>query len=140
MIVVYVAGPYRAKNNWVIEQNVRRAETVALNVWAMGLVAICPHAMSRFYQGALPDATWLAGDLEILKRCDAVLLISGWQTSEGTRAEIAQAHRCLIPTFETLEELREWAVRHARQHGDQLLGGGHGGAGTAPAVPDGGVG
>ncbi|SRR6266705_1397177 len=109
--VVYVAGPFRAANSWEVEQNIRRAETLALEVWRLGAAAICPHANTRFYQGAAPDAVWLDGDLEILRRCDAVLLVTGWRTSSGTHAEIAEAFDCGIPVFGSLCELQLWMGR-----------------------------
>jgi len=34
MRVVYIAGPYRAPNAWEIEENIRRAERIALHIWA----------------------------------------------------------------------------------------------------------
>jgi hypothetical protein len=50
----------------------------------------------------------LDGDLEILRRCDAVMLTHDWRRSEGARAEYEEAVRWKIPTFVTLEALREW--------------------------------
>lgn len=110
-LVIYVAGPFRAENSWEIENNVRRAENLALEVWRGGMAAICPHTNTRFYQGAAPDNVWLEGDLLIIKRCDAVLLVPGWEGSSGTLAEIELAREHGIPVFKTLEELKKWAER-----------------------------
>jgi len=106
--VVYVAGPYRADNNWEIEQNIRRAETLALEVWRAGGAAICPHANTRFYQGAAPDDVWLDGDLAQLARCDAVLVVPNYGASKGTIAEIQFARERGIPVFYTLQQLLLW--------------------------------
>ncbi len=110
MKVVYVAGPYRGKGQWDIEQNIRRAEHVALGVWATGkAAAICVHAMCRFYEGALDDyEIWLKGDLEIMKRCDAVLLVDGWEDSSGTLVEIELANKLGIPVFKTFDDFSNW--------------------------------
>ena len=108
MKVVYIAGPYRANSAWEIEQNIREAEKIALHVWANGMVALCPHTQTRFYQGFLPDALWLAGDLELLARCDAVFLVPGWESSRGTMAEVNFAKSKGIPRFVTLMELERW--------------------------------
>ena len=91
MRVVFVSGPFRAANGWEIEQNIRRAEEVALELWRMGAAVICPHTNTRFYQGAAPDDVWLKGDLAILERCDAIVLIDGWSASEGAQAEMEHA-------------------------------------------------
>src|SRR3990167_5628921 len=103
MKVVYIAGPFRAPNSWAMEQNIRRAETLALEVWRKGAAAICPHTNTRFYQGAAPDEVWLNGDLEILRRCDAVLMVEGWERSQGAGAEGEYARRLGIPVFLSLE-------------------------------------
>ena len=105
MKAIYVAGPFRASSVWEMEANIRRAEEVALEVWRKGYAAICPHAMTRFYQGALPDETWLDGDLEILSRCDGVLMVGEWWRSVGSRREQETAIRLEIPLYYSLDEL-----------------------------------
>jgi len=85
--VVFVCGPFRAESAWDIEQNIRRAEELALELWRTGYAVVCPHTNTRFFQGAADDGVWLQGDIEILKRCDAVALVDGWEQSEGARAE-----------------------------------------------------
>lgn len=109
MLVCYIAGPYKAKDNWGIERNVRAAEELSLRVWTeLGAAAVCPHANTRFFQGTAPDKLWLDGDLAILAKCDAILLVPGYQNSEGTLAEIKEAHRLNIPVFQRLEDLGYW--------------------------------
>lgn len=108
MKVVFIAGPYRGAHAWEIEQNIRRAESVALSVWMMGAVALCPHAMTRYYEGALSDDVWLRGDLELLSRCDAIMLVEGWRRSAGSRGEYESARTRGLPTFERLDMLRKW--------------------------------
>ena len=104
--VVYIAGPYRSRlGARGVEQNIRRAEDLAYRVWTEGLVALCPHTNAKHFDGILPDEVFLKGDLELLKRCDAVLLVNGWRESAGTRAEITFAINQGIPVFEDLYEL-----------------------------------
>lgn len=105
--VVYVAGPFRGPDAWDIEQNIRQAESLALRVWRKGFPCICPHSNTRFYQGACPDSVWLDGDLHILSRCDALLLTSDWERSEGAREEKRYAESKGIPIFTSLEGLCE---------------------------------
>lgn len=106
--VVYVAGPFRGANSWEMEKNIRAAETLALQAWKVGFAVICPHANTRFFQGAAPDEIWLEGDLEILKRCDAVLLTPTWKSSKGAVAEAATAAELGIPVFESLSAMCAW--------------------------------
>src|SRR4029453_16217384 len=66
--VVYIAGPVRGASGWQMEQHARVAEALALEVWKLGAVALCPHTMTRFYGGEAPEALWLAGMLELVTR------------------------------------------------------------------------
>lgn len=108
MKLVYVAGPFRGANSWDIECNIRRAETLALEVWRLGAACICPHTNTRFYQGAAEDSVWLDGDLEMLKRCDAVMLTPDWMKSSGAKAEVEFARNHGIRIFESLDVLAAW--------------------------------
>jgi nucleoside 2-deoxyribosyltransferase len=107
--VVYIAGPFRGPSAWDIEENIRRAERLALEVWRTGkAAALCPHTNTRFFQNAAPDHVWLDGDLELLRRCDAVLMTPDWTRSSGARAEQEFAVVHNIPVFYTLVALMEW--------------------------------
>lgn len=108
MKVVYVAGPFRGPDSWAIEQNIRRAETLSLEVWKLGAAAICPHTNTRFFQGAAPDHLWLDGDLAIVAKCDAVLMTPDWSRSVGATTEKAFAQARGIPVFDSLDELAGW--------------------------------
>jgi nucleoside 2-deoxyribosyltransferase len=106
--VVYIAGPFRANSAWDVERNIRRAEELALWVWRAGAVALCPHTNTRFFQGAADDDIWLKGDLELLRRCDAVLLVASRETSAGTLDEILYACDNGIPVFNYLVNFKLW--------------------------------
>jgi uncharacterized protein DUF4406 len=106
--VVYIAGPFRGKDSWEMENNIRRAEALALEVWRLGAAAICPHANTRFFQGAAPDEIWLDGDLAILRKCDAVLMTPDWKKSKGATAEYLHAADYDIQICLSLEELRDF--------------------------------
>jgi nucleoside 2-deoxyribosyltransferase len=108
MRVVYIAGPFRGPNYWEQEQNIRRAETLAHDVWLLGAAALCPHANTRFYQGSAPDRVWLDGDIALMARCDAVLMTPDWERSTGARAEHEYARTHGIPVFYDLDSLRRW--------------------------------
>ena len=106
MKVIYIAGPFRGASSWDIEQNIRRAESLALECWRSGYAVICPHANTRYFQGAAPDEVWLEGDLELLRRCDAVLTTDNWKASKGACAEVNEAMERGIPVFNTLVSLQ----------------------------------
>jgi hypothetical protein len=108
MKLVYVAGPYRASGQWDIFQNIRRAEALALQVWQLGAACICPHKNTEHFNGAAPDRVWLDGDLEMVRRCDAILCSPGWESSSGSLGEVALAKQLGLPIFQSIEELRNW--------------------------------
>ncbi len=108
MKLVYIAGPYRATTEWGVVQNIRRAEALALAVWKLGAACICPHKNTALFGGSAPDELWLKGDLEILRRCDAVLCSDDWQTSAGAGGEVKLARELGIPVFQSLHELKTW--------------------------------
>lgn len=117
MKVIYVAGPFRSANQttgksnaWGVQQNVMRAMSLALEVWKRGCAAVCPHSNTMFFQDAdgVEDRVWLDGDIELMKRCDGVLLTPDWARSSGARAEKAQADLWHLPVFRELDELDAW--------------------------------
>lgn len=60
-ICSYVAGPIRGDSMWDVEQNIRRVESLALQLWKYGnAVHIC-----------------LDGDLELMRRMDRVCVVCG---------------------------------------------------------------
>lgn len=113
MKVVYIAGKYCGPTPWDVQKNIALAAAVAAQVWEIGLVALCPHTNSAHMEGAATDEQFLAGTLELMRRCDAVILVPGWSTSAGTKAEIAEAMRLGLPVFGIDEHLDESLLRLA---------------------------
>lgn len=99
MKLVYLAHKIRDKSHWKHQQNIRAAEAVALELWLLGFAVICPGKNTEHFDGAAPDDTWLKGDFEIIRRCDAIVMGPGWETSKGARAERAFALINGIPIF-----------------------------------------
>lgn len=109
MKVVYVAGRFSAPDQWQRARNVRAAETTAFAVAEAGAMPLNPLANTANFFGTL-DEFWYAGTLELLRRCDAVILVPGWQGSKGVQAELDEALARKMPIFERVEELKTWLV------------------------------
>ena len=98
--LVYIAGPYRNAVPWLCEQNIRAAETMGYRIALLGAYPIIPHSNTRaYFSSAASDALWLAGTLELMRRCDAVVFLPSWTESSGARAEHAEAERLGIKVF-----------------------------------------
>lgn len=108
MKVVYIAGPFRAQTQWQVQRNIRRAEALGLEVAKLGAMPLIPHKNTEHFEGEAPDSFWLWGTLTLMLRCDAVLVCDEWESSEGTKAEIAHARRKGLPVFFRLEGLAAW--------------------------------
>ena len=111
MIVVYIAGPYRARTAWLVQQNIEAAALLAAWCWQMGFVALCPHTNAAHMEGCAPEETSLEGTLELMRRCDAVLLHPDWHSSAGARGEKLEAERLGIPVFAQTIDLYAAAQR-----------------------------
>lgn len=108
MKVIYIAGPFRARDAWAVKCNVHRAEQMANEVAAIGAMPLTPHSIGAHFDGTHTPEFWLAGTLELLRRCDAVLVLENFEQSTGTRGEIREADRLGIPIYFDLDSLKKW--------------------------------
>lgn len=109
--LVYIPGRYRADCEHAVFANIVAARALAAQVWRLNAVAICPHLNTAFMGGVVPDKRFLEGDIEILRRCDAVLTVEGWETSIGARNEVAEAKSLDLPVFHHIDHLANWLKR-----------------------------
>jgi hypothetical protein len=91
MRVAYISGSYRSNSVNGIYENIQKARDVAMKYWRLGYAVICPHTNTAFMDGACPDHVWLDGDLELVRRSDIVVMLPGWQSSEGSIKEYQEA-------------------------------------------------
>lgn len=103
-----MAGPFRASTPWQIQQNIRRAEELSLEVAKLGAMPLCPHKNTENFHGLLTDEFLLNGTMDLLRRCDAVVLCDGWKQSIGTRGEVEEAKRLGIPVYQDIDDLDDW--------------------------------
>lgn len=96
-MLIYVAGPIRPKDGQTLEGNMIQAKDIAYDLWGKGFAVICPHANTDLTVEVDWEMPWLSGDLEMVARCDAVVVCPGWETSDGTKKEIEFAEQRGIP-------------------------------------------
>jgi len=102
--IVYIAGQYRSKYGKLgIIVNIWKARQLAKKLWAKGIYTITPHLNSALMDSVCDPQVFLDGDIEIMKRCNYVLLIPKWTDSKGTINEIKIALENKIRVFDTHE-------------------------------------
>jgi len=90
MKLIYVSGAYRSKRGVLGKHiNIWRARRVAKKLWRQGYVAICPHLNTCLFPE--DGINYIAGDCEIVSRCDGILMMKNWRKSEGAQIEMATA-------------------------------------------------
>lgn len=112
--LIYVAGPYRAASREAVAQNIDAARQIGAAAAAIGWYPVIPHANTAHMELNLQhdDEFWLRGTLELMTRCDAVVLVPGWQNSAGTLGEIAKADSMQLPIFRTIDDLPSASAFH----------------------------
>ena len=100
MKLIYIAGPYRGD----VEANILAATRMG-QILKRGqkVFPIVPHV-----NGDGPDDYMLAGTMALMRRCDAVLALPTWQSSQGAVAEIRDADARGLPVFYSVDELYRW--------------------------------
>lgn len=85
---------------WGIKRHIDAAAVVARELWSMGFAVICPHMNTAMMDGvSIPDRTFLDGDLEMLRRCDVIVMLPTWVNSHGARNEKEFAESEGIPVL-----------------------------------------
>lgn len=115
MKVIYIAGKYSGithdGNSYIeISKNILEARAAAVSIWQAGAVALCPHLNTAHFEiDCSNDAElFYQGDLELLSRCDAVLLLPNWNVSTGAVKEKLFADKKGMLVFYGLDSLNTW--------------------------------
>jgi len=97
MKLTYVAGPYRGK----VRRNIRIADRVGREIAENGDFPIVPHNNTRRWEKKtnLQHHDYIVGDLLILSRCDAIVMLPKWQESEGAKVEHSMARYWGLPVY-----------------------------------------
>jgi hypothetical protein len=91
-MLLYTAGPYSSLDGaWGTCRNIERAREVAIQLWQANHAVICPHSNTAHMDGPVSYHAFLAGDFLMISRCDAVVMLPGWEESAGACAEKAYA-------------------------------------------------
>lgn len=109
--LIYIARPYTAATTSEIDTNIMRAREVGKVVAGLGAYPIIPHANTAHFDGAAPDSFWIPATLEACRRCDAMVVLPGWEKSVGTLGEIEAMRGLEKPIFFAITV--DWGIRVA---------------------------
>lgn len=90
MILVYVAGPFSAPTREGVEANIRRAVDLGVEVAKLGAFPVIPHANTADprFEHVQPYQFWIDATMAMLRTCDALITVPGWEKSSGARGEV----------------------------------------------------
>ena len=91
--VIYVAGRYRGQTHSEQAENILHAQRVAIRLWELGWICFTPHLNTANFNwfSNLPDEVWLNGGLKFLEFCEAIIMLKGFETSQGAKRELEVA-------------------------------------------------
>lgn len=94
-MLVYVSGKYSGTPE-EISANIQAAREASVKVWESGNTALCPHLNTYHFEKdcSCGYEDYIQGDLELLQRCDAILMLPGWKDSKGAVREHSFACQC----------------------------------------------
>lgn len=99
-MLVYVSGKYSAPTHDEVQANIDAAAVIAKELWQKGHAVICPHLNTAHFE--IPGVTYedyIKGDLNMVRRCDAMVMVPGWKDSRGACEERAYAEQLGIPIY-----------------------------------------
>lgn len=92
-MLIYTAGPYsESAGVGTVEENIQRTTEIAAELWEMGYAVICPHMNSANLEQTttLSNKDFVDRDLEMVRVCDAIVMLPYWEQSLGAVRE----HQC----------------------------------------------
>jgi hypothetical protein len=108
--LIYVAGKYTGKTWSEIEDNIRKAEEVSIQLIQRGWAVITPHKNTGHYEiyekvAGITYNDWIEISKTLLSKCDAIIMLHGWQSSKGARIEYDFACEMGMPIYTEVPDL-----------------------------------
>lgn len=94
-MLIYTAGPYsETAGVGTVEENIQKATDIAAELWTLGYAVICPHMNSANLENmtTLSNKDFVDRDLEMVRVCDAIVMMPYWEQSFGAVRE----HECAL--------------------------------------------
>ena len=107
---IYLAGPYSGDNVISVLSNIRQGIQAAADLMRKGHIVYCPFLdflIGLMPGEAIPQEIYQVNSLAWINCCDLLLLLPGWETSNGTKREIKEAESHGIPV--TAYNFEDWS-------------------------------
>lgn len=98
----YIAGPYSGADIIIILGNIRQGINKAAQLMREGYAVFCPFL--DFLIALMPGKqiskeAYQSNSMAWVECCDVMYVLPGWESSNGTKREIARAQELGIPIF-----------------------------------------
>ena len=100
--LIYIAGAYTGATAEETALNIKFAECFGRLMARKGLMPVMPHMNTAGFEKKAPEIPcefWLEGDIELMKKCGAVLFLPGRENSPGARKENHEAIKAGMGRF-----------------------------------------
>jgi hypothetical protein len=113
--LVYVAGRFSAPDREGVRRNIDAAEIVGIEVAWRGACPIVPHTNTSHpdFEKVQSYEWWIEATKEMARRCDAMMMVPGWEMSSGARGEKALYDSIGKPVFTMYVDLEDWLAERA---------------------------
>lgn len=106
--LIFCACKYTEPATYKIQRNIWTASLYSQEVALVGGVPLCPALIGANFEGLQDYLWWSEAYLTLLRRCDAVFMVPGYERSNGATKEEVEALRLGMPVFYNLQDLKEW--------------------------------
>jgi len=108
---IFVSGPLAGPDWETVERNIMTANGVFYRLWSMGHRPFCPHRGvwpgDVLEQSAEERSKWLAWCISFLPVMHAIMMVDGWEDSEGASYEHEAAQRLKLKVYLSFDDVPE---------------------------------
>ncbi len=102
--MAYLSAPMSAPSAIDRMHHYLNARRASHELWEAEVLHYCPHTNSPSIGSSdVGYESWMAMDLEVLRRCDFIVMAGNWNESPGCRRELAMAMHLGKPVVYTVE-------------------------------------
>lgn len=113
--IVFIAGAYYSEYPEQIKRNIKKAEEYQIALANNRIGFFCPHNHTNGFEtkAYAIESFYKELDMWFLQRCDAILMLPGWEESKGATAEHEYANKINMKIFyaqspDNIEEIIKW--------------------------------